>query len=181
VSGGVRRVVHWAAGSSVQCFGRRGSGGRWSGCRWSGSGERCVGMLVARIRLEVRLAAGIWCQAVPWLCAAGVRREVCRDASEGDLVGGASGCAQLEFGGRCFRMRAAGVRRDACGMVQAGGAAGCGGQAGGRAAGGEVRRAVRRAAGVRREVVGLPAAWVKPEVRQDACGGGQVCSASGYG
>ncbi|XP_073930101.1 uncharacterized protein isoform X2 [Castor canadensis] len=87
-------------------------------------------MLVARIRLEVRLAAGIWCQAVPWLCAAGVRREVCRDASEGDLVGGASGCAQLEFGGRCFRMRAAGVRRDACGMVQAGGAAGCGGQAG---------------------------------------------------
>nr|XP_020008393.1 glycine-rich cell wall structural protein 1-like [Castor canadensis] len=193
----VRREVHRVVGnggSSKQCIGRWGSGGR------------CFGMPAVGVRREVLRDAGsgsqvssAWggVQAEGASCGGGVRPEVFWDARGGGQVGGASGCGQrgqarcalgggdlaggasgfARWGsrGRCFRMQVEGVRwevlQDAPGgwgvMGEVLPDAGSGSQA--SSAGGWVRVEVLRAVGIRREVL-----W-------DAPGEGQVGGASGCG
>jgi hypothetical protein len=184
VSSGVRRAVHRA-------------GVRHAVLQVAGVRREVVGLQAGWVRREVLRAAGIR-HAVCWVVGGGVRREVVglqaewvrqevlQDVLGRGQAGGASGCARrgqacsalggagqaevrvgmlvASAGWRCIRLQAAGIRR-----------------AMRRVVGDGVRRAVHRAAGVRREVVGLQAAWVRREVGQDASGGGQACSASGYG
>jgi hypothetical protein len=131
--------------SGVQCFRRRGSGGRFCGRR--GSGMQCVELWAARSGVR---CIGLW---------AAVSGERCfgRRGSGGRSVG----MLVASAGWRCIGLREAGIR---CAVR--------------RVVADRIRRAVHLAAGVRREVVGLQAAWVRREVRQDASGGDQACGAS---